>query len=413
MSGFAVKVVAITNPVEDHPNADRLSVIKIGGYVCVSAKLDDGSHRYNTGDLVIYVPEGAVVPEFLLRQGFWDEDAGKGILAGPNGDRVHPLKLRGIFSQGILFPVLCDQDAPMADELVGRVYSYVTVPNTARDDGGNLIFDDGLEDIEVDVGEDVSGLLGIKKYEPPIPENLLGSVFNLFGHTLSYDFDSIQTLTDMFEPSEPVVVTEKIHGFNTQIGYVPGLNHPDCFGDGNIYLSSKGLAAQGLAFKNTTDEEEENDYTRAFRKLLAKGFGEKLAALSASYGGQAVRPLVELYGGQRGLKYGKNSGDLGVVIFDLYVGDYPNGHFLSFSELQEAAKALGIPTVPFFYEGPYDPDIIVVFRDGKDTLTNSHVREGIVIKGAEPTARHAVHGRKIVKWVSPNYLLKTTGEELS
>lgn len=410
MSGFAVKVVAITNPVEDHPNADRLSVIKIGGYTCVSAKLDDGSHRYHTGDLVIYVPEGAVVPEFLLRKGFWNEDENKGILAGPNGDRVHPLKLRGIFSQGILFPVQFDQDPPLTDELVGRIYSYVEAPNEAKDASGNFVFEDGIEYVEVEEGQDVAALFGITKYEPPIPENLLGSVFSLHGHTLSYDFDSIQTLTDMFEPGEPVVVTEKIHGFNTQIGYVPGLSHPDCFGDGNIYLSSKGLAAQGLAFKNTS--EEENDYTKAFRKLLANGFGEKLAALSASYG-QAVRPLVELYGGQRGLKYGRNSGELGVAIFDLYVGDYPTGRFVSWTELQDAAQQLGIPTVPFFYAGPYDPEVIVVFRDGKDTLTNSHVREGIVIKGAEPDVQHAVHGRKIVKWVSPNYLLKTTGDELS
>ena len=63
MSDFEVLVYRIEEPVENHPDADRLSLIKIQGYTCISAKLEDGSHRYKQGELVAYIPEGAVLPE--------------------------------------------------------------------------------------------------------------------------------------------------------------------------------------------------------------------------------------------------------------------------------------------------------------------------------------------------------------
>ena len=150
MSDFSVKVVEIVDPVQDHPNADRLSLIQIGGYTCISAKLDDGSHRYKQGDLVVYVPEGAVVPEYLLKPGFWNEEKDKGILAGSKGDRVKALRLRSIFSQGILFPVEYD------------------------DCGSAMIFGSDGTYMFVSNGDNVADHLGIIKYEPPIPIALSG-----------------------------------------------------------------------------------------------------------------------------------------------------------------------------------------------------------------------------------------------
>ena len=189
MSDFAVRIVEIVEPVENHPNADRLSIARIGGYLCISAKLEDGSHRYKQGDLVVYVPEGAVVPEYLLKPGFWDEEKGKGILAGTKGDRVKAKKLRDIFSQGILFPAEYDSGSA-SWTLQGQDGTYQFVQN----------------------GDDVAEFLGITKYEPPIPVSLAGEVTNIFGSTAKYDFESIQTLTDLFKVGEDVIATEKLHG---------------------------------------------------------------------------------------------------------------------------------------------------------------------------------------------------------
>src|SRR5208283_4488196 len=110
-----VKVVKIDN-VEKHHDADRLTDVSIGGYKCISNLKDDGTWRYNTADLVVYIPEASVIPEWMLKKmGFWKDD--KGTLAGSKGDRCKAIRLRGIFSQGILYPVLKSS--------TGKLYSAI------------------------------------------------------------------------------------------------------------------------------------------------------------------------------------------------------------------------------------------------------------------------------------------------
>lgn len=105
MSKFEVLVEQVKN-VRDHPNADRLSLLDINGFTCISAKLEDGSHRYTDGDPVAYIPEGAVLPEWLLKElDFWDEENQKGRLNGSAGNRIKAMRLRGILSLGVVFDV--------------------------------------------------------------------------------------------------------------------------------------------------------------------------------------------------------------------------------------------------------------------------------------------------------------------
>lgn len=393
MSDFAVNVVEIRHPVEHHPDADRLSLIRIGGYACISAKLEDGSHRYKEGDLVVYVPEGAVVPEWLLRQGFWDEGKGRGILAGSNGDRVKAIKLRGIFSQGILFPVQTDSPDGLP---YGRGF--------LRNDKGEEHF--------VNDGTDVAAFLNITKYEPPIPQSMSGEVVSAFGAPVKYDFESIQKVTDLFEEGEMVEATEKLHGTFVQIGYVPGLNHPDCFFDGNVYVTSKGFGAQGIVFKDN-EANAGNVYVRALRALMTND--EAMAYLKdAAHNRLAsdeddptpIRLFGEIFGrGIQDLHYGQERASL--RLFDVMVGD----RFMPPSLVEQVAGKLGLHRVPSLYKGPFDPVALEAVRDGKDTLSGSHVREGIVIRSVTEK-RHPIHGRKIGKWVSPDYLLRKGGTEL-
>lgn len=382
MSDFAVRVVEITQPVEHHPDADRLSLIRIDGYVCISAKLDDGSHRYKMGDLVVYVPEAAVVPEYLLKPGFWNDEKGKGILSGTKGDRVKAMRLRGIFSQGILFAVENDGQG-----------SY-----TLRGEDGTYNF--------VKAGDDVAEILGITKYDPPVPIALQGEVCNIHGKTAKYDFESIQSVPDLFTAGELVVATEKLHGTNTQIGYVPGLNHEELFFDGCLYVGSKGLTGQGLVMKDN-EANDGNLYVKNLRELLLTGFGERIKAYAEGRGAP-VRVFGEIYGAgvQKGYGYGHSTPAF--AIFDIQVGY----EYVDYEQMVAIAAYLGLPTVPLLYEGPYDLDVLVTYRDGRDTLASANLREGIVIK-ARDGGRHPYHGRKIGKWVSPDYLVKATGEEIN
>ena len=100
MAQFEVPVVRVDR-IEEHPGADALEIAVVRGYRCV---VKIGAHR--AGDLVAYIPEDAIVPEPLIREmRLWDEAKGKGMLAGKKGDRVKAIRLRGIVSQGLLYPV--------------------------------------------------------------------------------------------------------------------------------------------------------------------------------------------------------------------------------------------------------------------------------------------------------------------
>lgn len=72
-----------------------------------------------------------------------------------------------------------------------------------------------LEDkslVEVHLGQDVSNLLGITKWSPPIPTSMAGEVASLFGKTLKFDVENHQRYPHIFQEGEPVVATEKLHG---------------------------------------------------------------------------------------------------------------------------------------------------------------------------------------------------------
>lgn len=389
MADFAVEVVRIKEPVEDHPDADRLSIIKIGGYVTISAKLEDGSHRYKQGDLVVYVPEGALVPEWALkRYGFWDVGKDRGLLSGSACNRVKAKKLRGVFSQGLLFPVGMTYPS-------GLPYGTGVVRGEDKGDEANETF--------VNEGDNVAEFLGIVKYEPKVPQSMAGRQGALFGVTLKYDFESIQRVTELFEPGEQVVVTEKIHGTNIQIGYVPGA-YPE--GE-DFYVTSKGIGAKGFNLKDVP-ENDGNLYVRIFRQLRERGVLERMKALSARF---PDLPPVRLYGevfgkGIQDLSYGQTEPTL--MVFDIQLGET----FLRPHDMLIHAEILGVDPVPVLYRGPYDLEAIVKHRDGKTVLGAGHIREGVVITSMSG-ARHPKFGRKIGKWISPDYLLRQNATEFA
>ena len=197
-----------------------------------------------------------------------------------------------------------------------------------------------------------------------------------------------------------------VHNTNCQIGYVPGLNHPELFFDGNLYVGSKGLSAKGLVLKNN-ETNVANTYVKNLANLIDQGFGERIKALSDRVGAP-VRVFGEVYGAgiQKGFNYGHNKPSF--AVFDIQIG----WEFVPFEKMLELADELKVSVVPILYRGPYDLAELVKYRDGKDSLSGSTLREGIVIKALDGS-RHPNHGRKIGKWVSPDYALKASGEEFN
>ena len=95
--------------VENHPNADGLSVYQVGSvnpHSVVSMKNEDGSHRFRQGELVVYVPENSIIPQDLLEStGFWNEEKNKGYLGGSKGNRVTNRKIRDVLSEGLIWKI--------------------------------------------------------------------------------------------------------------------------------------------------------------------------------------------------------------------------------------------------------------------------------------------------------------------
>lgn len=366
MSTFRVPVVRIQE-ITPIPGADQIELARVFGYQSVVRRGD-----FQPGDLAAYIPEAAVLPNWLI-----DHLGLTGKLAGSSHNRVKAVKLRGCVSQGILL------------KLAATGPGGVSVPFVSPAGA--------LEYRTVSQSDDLADLLGITKYEPPIPVHLQGEVANLFGHTRSYDIENIQRYPDVLVESEPVVMLEKIHGSCTALAHWPGLRHPELL-DTEFYAYSKGLGAQGLVFRNSPA-----NLNNIYHKCLLD-HQEKLLELRNRLDTSAPIFLFgETHGpGIQDLNYGLKKPEFRV--FDCWVGDPNQGKFLNWKDLVQAVQGLFVP-VPVLYQGAWCSAELARYRDGLDSITGGHVREGVVIKPLKERTSTQL-GRVILKAVSPAYLFR-------
>jgi RNA ligase (TIGR02306 family) len=360
--------------VEKHPNADRLSIVKIRGYNCITANLEDGSPRYKQGDLVVYIPEASILPQPMLDcMGFVKD--GKNMLSGTNGDRVKAVRLRGIISQGVLYPISRED---------GRLYPPLELdPGYVK--GHNVV-----------LGQDVSVQLGIKKWEPPVPVHMQGEVCNIgTQNTLNYDIENIQKYPDVIKPNEQVLITEKLHGTFCALGWVHSIDNEELLW-GNFFAFSKGLGAQGLVFKNN-----EKNANNIYHKTLLKYYRTFLLLLDNLdiMRPDAVYVCGEIYGkGVQDLSYDATQ-EPNFRVFEIAIKKDGEITYYDIHMLTDNPFA----SVPLLYEGPFSGADIPALRDGKTALGGGNVREGVVIK-LRTQRRDDVIGRVILKAVSPDYL---------
>lgn len=378
MSTFKVEVLPIQ--VSEHPNADALEIAQILGYNCVIRK---GS--FVSGDLVVYIPEDAIVPEDLL-----EEIGLTGKLGGSAKNRVKAMRLRGVLSQGICIP--CKD------------------PKWVR-------------------GTDVQQELGITKYEPRIPTSLGGIVYNAGpARCVKYGIENLKNYPDTFEPGEPVSVTEKIHGTFACFGVMPS----SLVKDGKeLVVCSKGLGAQGLAFKihsETADpglpghvlENPKNVYVRTALGLDIVGRVMSSPILRAMVlDGLPVFVLGEIFGrGIQDMYYNKDIGGPDshtcFRIFDIAYGVDDMRAYLNPATLTIVCGQLGIPQVPVLYVGPYSAARIAELSEEKEHVSGAsvHLSEGVVIKPMIER-RNPDIGRVVLKNKSEAYLLRKDGTEHS
>jgi RNA ligase (TIGR02306 family) len=374
----------------DHPNADRLSIVKLKGYdyKIVSGKLEDGSHRYKRNDWVIYVQADSIVPEWLLKHGYWDEAKGTGFLSGKLGNRVKPVKLRGITSEGIMFgaPIISDIDFFEMDCLVNcenkdpRCYQ---------------------------LGDDVSDLLGVTKYEPVIPANMAGDLLYVGQEKIPhYDIENAKKWPGVLDSTNSeIFLTEKLHGTFCGIGYLPDFEHPELFKlpdvDGTFIIFSKGLGSKGLVFKNNLANKH-NLYVRAalenklFEKLLSLITEVSIFWEAPARKDEKFYVFGEIFGkGVQDLHYGLEQPAFRA--FDVRI----DSQYLDAHDKYDYLENAGFEIVPVLAQVSSEEEILP-FIDGKSSL-GGNIREGVV---AIPyrEGHHDQLGRIILKYVSDDYL---------
>lgn len=174
MSEFQVRVVRL-GAIRRHPKADRLSITDIGGpggYPCILGHGPDGVPEFREGDLAVYVPATALVPaddprwRHLLPKGSTVPVAG----SDPDGIEIEPVRLRGIFSMGVL---------------------------TRAEPGWQ-------------VGQDVAAELRIVRAEPPEPTE--GNEPDPGLLPTYTDIVSLRAYPNVLVKGEEVVITEKLEG---------------------------------------------------------------------------------------------------------------------------------------------------------------------------------------------------------
>ncbi len=345
------KVIKTKIEVFPHPNAEKLQIGKVGNYQVVVQK-----ELYNGGEDVVFAPEKSILTGSL-------EAEYKNYLKGPENNRVGSIRLRNELSCGIIIP-----------------------PHLVKEQCGKDIS-------ELPYDEDISEMMGISKYVPPIPREMAGEAvpidFEL--NSIKHDVEQFGVYASNFERGERIIITEKLHG--SQLVAYSGIDEN---GTEHTWVTTKNYNSQGLSLVDSptqfywlcTRDINLWDMIHRLRAELncntIQVFGEALPCQSLKYG--FVNPTMLIFG----------------VAVD--------GVGIPYDQLPEEWQNVW---VPILYDGDYkEVDGLKKLALGNECVSGQelHIKEGIVIKPYQD--RRAKDGTWLkVKVINPAY--KETGEEFN
>lgn len=338
--------------LEPHPNADTLSIQRIGDDVCVVktdhwAGIDKGVFIHPDGLVDTSRPEFAFLASKARSDGWY---------------RVRAATLRGVKSFGLM------------------------VPYTGVD-------------------------LGVKHWNPPEPRAEPLTVTTKSGRKVAgdpnpikgpspdkYDLESGKKLwKKLFTLGEEVVITEKIHGANARF----------CLHDGRQLCGSRSgwkherptLTIETLMAKapEMTREEADEIITAMMAKSgfdwWWKAFHNDAAIGEFCRANPELLLYGEIYGQsvQGGFPYDSPSG----IAFRAFDVMKPDLTMMRYDE-REALNWCGVKKVPVLFRGPFDPAAAAELAEGLSTIDGKTLREGVVVESVETGIK--------LKWVGFGYL---------
>ncbi len=338
-----IQIIEEVQPIE---NADSIEKVRVKEWWVVSKK-----DTFKKGDLCVYFEIDSLLPsdnpvfEFLSK-GTKEKTMN---IEGKDykGYRLKTVKLRGQVSQGLALPLSL----------------FPTINPDIR------------------IGEEVSDVLKIVKYEPPVPANLSGVMKGFFPSFIPRtDEERIQNCADLLEKhkGETFYITEKIDGSSVTFYKRNG---------------EFGVCGRNWELKDT----EENTMWRIAKEMnliekLQDGF-----AIQGEIIGEGIQKNPLKIKGQR------------VHFFNAY--DINKGRYLDFKDFINFCQEMGILTVPIVnpaYIMSSTAEGLIEMANGRSLICETSNREGLVFRPVVE-GRDEINGsisRLSFKVVSNEYLLK-------
>lgn len=345
-----IRRIDAIKPIE---GADAIELAVLGGWQTVIKK-----GEYSVGERAVYLEVDSWVPTALAP--FLSKGKEPREFNGVKGERLRTVKLRGQLSQGLLLKF-----------------------NTAVEAFVDSKFDDGQDFSEVfHPGADVTDILGIQKWEMPIPAQLAGQVQGSFPSQIpKTDQERAQNLvkeiTVANEEGMRFEITEKLEGSSMTVYRIQG---------------EFGVCSRNLDLKR----DENNSF---WKVAIEEDIDAQMMAVDPYWDfalqGELIGPGIQ------GNIYGLGKPEFHV--FDVY--DIQSGRYLDPLARRELVERMGLKHVPVIAEyadlydtlGISDIPQLLAFADGKSQLNQKQDREGIVFK--------QVDGGMTFKAISNRYLL--------
>lgn len=318
--------------LEPIPGADSIEMARVLGWQLVVKK-----GEFSVSDLCVYFEIDSILPE---RPEFE--------FLRPRNFRVKTIKLRGQISQGICFPTSI-------------------LPG----------------DVSIEEGKDLTEVLDVKLYEPPIPFFLMGIKKGPFpGFIPKTDEPRAQNILDILKvhEGEKCYITEKLDGTST------------------TYFLKDGIF--GVCSRNL---ELERDTENSLWKLAIElDIENKLKLLNGNFALQGETIGENIQSNTLHIKGHK------VYFYNIF--DIDRQVYLNLSDFKTTIQKIGLETVPIIQEDyTLEADIkkLVDLSIGKSILYKDGWREGVVIRSL--TEKKLEAERFSFKVINPNFLLKYDG----
>lgn len=313
-----IQKIADVQPIE---GADSIEKVRVKDWWCVAKK-----GEFNTGNTCVYFEIDSLLPSSnpafsFLAKGNKEK---KMNIDGREytGYKLKTIKLRGQLSQGLALPL---------EGLLGK----------------------NFDDVALEEGSDISALLGVIKYEAPIPANLAGVIKGEFPKFLrKTDEERVQNLGPLIELKAGVLVyvTEKVDGSSV-----------------TIYKKDGQL---GVCSRNWELHENENNAIWKFvKKHDLKNLLPEKWALQGEIIGEGIQGNPLKIKGQE------------ILFFNVF--NIENQQFENFESFESKIQALGLKTIPVMNRAwtlPGTVEEILALAEGPSLLSPECKREGIVIR---------------------------------